>query len=428
MPSRGKNSFLLFLILLLAVVAGIFVFPQWVGNKVLPWRLGLDLVGGSYLVYEVDMADVGAEDRGSVLSGLRDVMERRVNAFGVSEPRVTTARVGDSYQLIVELAGIKDTEEAIKQIGRTALLDFREVVVPPPIPGQENVQLPEENRIFFIPTKLSGRYLQSAQIGSDPNTGRLLILINFNDEGAKLFEELTAKNVGKPVAIFLDDELISMPTVQEAISGGDAQITGQFDAREARRLVSLFNAGALPAPIFLISQQTVGASLGLDSLKKAIIAGAVGAAAIVLFMFLYYRRNGTVASLALLFYIIFTLSIFKLFGITMTLAGIAGFILSIGMAVDANILIFARTKEEEAKGASRVGALEEGFRRAWPSIRDSNITTMLTSVILYYLTSSFVRGFALTLFIGVIVSMFSAITVSRVILRTFTKNVSASST
>lgn len=413
MASRSKTSFLLFLIVLLALAAGFFVFPKGLGGKILPWHLGLDLVGGSYLVYEADMSAVTAGDRASVLDGLRDVMERRVNVFGVSEPRVTTAKVGESYQLIVELAGIKDVEEAIKQIGRTALLDFREV---------SQVGEGDSAKLNFTPTKLTGRYLQKSQVSTDPNTNQPLILIDFNEEGGKLFEQLTKKNVGKPLAIFLDNELISMPTVQEPISGGNAQITGQFTFQEVRKLVSLFNAGALPAPISLISQQTIGASLGLDSLNKALVAGLAATIAIMLFMIIYYRKLGLVASLALLFYAIFALAAFKLFGITMTLAGIAGFILSIGMAVDANILIFARTKEENAKGISNTSALEEGFRRAWPSIRDSNITTMMTSVILYYLTSSFVRGFALTLFIGVLVSMFSAITVSRVILRTFTKD------
>ncbi len=388
----------------------------------MPWHLGLDLVGGSYLVYRVDMTDVASGDRSSVHGGIRDVMERRVNVFGVSEPRVTTAKVGDSYQIIVELAGIKDVEQAIQQIGRTALLDFREVIQAPPIPGREATTQKLNEKPLFVPTKLTGRYLKKAEIGTNPNTNQPLILITFNEDGAKLFEEMTAKLVGKPLAIFLDDELISSPTVREAISGGNAQITGNFTFDEVKKLVSLFNAGALPAPISLISQQTVGASLGLDSLTKAIVAGLIGALAIMLFMAVYYRKLGLVASLALLFYIAFSLAVFKLFGITMTLAGIAGFVLSIGMAVDANILVFARTKEELAKGVSNTGALEEGFRRAWPSIRDSNISTMITSAILYYLTSSFVRGFALTLFLGVIVSMFSAITVTRVILRIFTKD------
>ena len=412
MQSRSKTTLLLFLIMILGVASGFFAFPQGLGGSLRPWQLGLDLVGGSYLVYEVDMKDVPAVDRGSVLNGLRDVMERRVNVFGVSEPRVTTAKVGDSHQVIVELAGIKDAEQAIKQIGRTALLDFRTASVKGAGEAAEAV---------FTPTNLTGRYLSKAEIGTNPNTNGVVILIKFNDEGAKIFADLTARIVGQPLAIFLDGEMISMPTVQEPISGGSAQITGNFTFQEARQLVSLLNAGALPAPINLISQQAIGATLGLDSLNKALLAGLAGTVAIILFMLVYYRKLGLVASLALIFYVVFSLATFKLFGITMTLAGIAGFILSIGMAVDANILIFARTKEELKRGVSPVGAIEEGFRRAWPSIRDSNVSTMITCVILYYLTSSFVRGFALALFIGVVISMFSAITVSRIILRMFTK-------
>lgn len=417
-----KNTKLfLFIIVLLAVVAGFFVFPKGLGEKILPWRLGLDLVGGSYLIYEVDMSGIAQEDRSSVFSGLRDVMERRVNVFGVSEPRVTTARRGNSYQIIVELAGIKDVQEAIKQIGRTALLDFREVEQPAVSSSGSTAESDGSTKINFIKTALNGSYLQKAQIGSDSTTNQPVILIEFNNEGAKLFEMLTEKNIGKPLAIFLDNDLISMPTVQERIAGGKARITGITDRQEVRKVVSLFNAGALPAPLNLISQQTIGATLGIDSLQKALIAGGIGALVIMLFMALYYRRLGLVAALALVFYMIFAAGVFKLFGITMTLAGIAGFILSIGMAVDANILVFARTKEETAKGVSNAAALEEGFRRAWPSIRDSNITTVLTSIVLYYLTSSFVRGFALALLVGVLISMFSAITISRVILRTFIK-------
>ncbi|MEK7654340.1 MAG: protein translocase subunit SecD [Patescibacteria group bacterium] len=408
MSARSKNLLLLFCVLLLGATSAFFVYPKGFGKSFLPWNLGLDLVGGSYLVYEVDMTGVSSADRGSVLSGMRDVMERRVNAFGVSEPRVTTAKVGESHQLIVELAGIKDLEEAVRQVGRPALLDFREVEVT----GEGDNQ-----KVSFLKTGLTGKYLVKAQVVSNQTTGQPIIAIDFNPEGGRLFETITSRNIGKPLAIFLDDQLISNPVVQEAIQGGKAQISGNMPQDEVGRLVKLFNAGSLPAPMHLISQQTIGASLGADSLGKAITAGLIGTAAIIIFMLGYYRVMGAVASLALVFYIVFTLAIFKLFGITMTLSGIAGFILSIGMAIDANILVFARMKEELAKGISSVGALEESFRRAWPSIRDSNISTILTSVILYYLTSSFVRGFALTLLLGVLVSMFSAITVSRIILR-----------
>jgi len=231
---------------------------------------------------------------------------------------------------------------------------------------------------------------------------------------------LTERNVGKPLAIFLDDELIEMPVVRETISGGKAQITGNFSIETARKFVQRFNAGALPAPISLINQQTVSADFGKDALKKAIFAGLVGTFMIITFMLVYYRQLGIFAAVALLMYIALTLAIFKIIPITLTLAGVAGFILSIGMAVDANILVFERTREELKKGREVGLAIEEGFKRAWTSIRDSNVSTMITAAVLYYFTSSFVRGFALTLFIGVLMSMFSAITITRTLLRIFT--------
>ena len=245
--------------------------------------------------------------------------------------------------------------------------------------------------------------------------------MEFNNEGAEIFEEVTGRNVGQPLAIFLDNNLISAPVVSEKIAGGRAQITGRFTVAEAKQLVERFNAGALPAPIKLINQQTVGAALGQDSLQKMIRAGFWGTLAVMVFMALYYRWLGIFSAAALSIYVILTLAVFKFFSVTMTLAGIAGFILSIGMAVDANILIFERMKEELRSGASETAALADGFARAWTSIRDSNLTTMLMAVILFYFTSSFVKGFALTLFLGVLMSMFSAITVTRALLRVFMK-------
>jgi len=252
--------------------------------------------------------------------------------------------------------------------------------------------------------------------------GKPIVDIAFTDEGAKIFEELTGRNVGKPLAIFLDNQLIEIPTVKEKISGGKAQISGSFTPDSARKLVERFNAGALPAPIKLLSQQTIGASLGLDSLKKTIFCGIIGFILVVLFMVGFYRGLGLVASLSLVIYAALTLGIFKVIPVTMTLAGIAGFILSIGMAVDANVLIFSRMKEELKKGLSKTAAIEEGFRRAWPSIRDSNVTTIIIAVILFYFATSFVKGFALTLFIGVLMSMFSAIVITKTLLGMFIKN------
>lgn len=406
---RKNPALFLMLIILVAIVAGIFVYPKYLGSKWQPWRLGLDLVGGSHLVYQADLSKIPQQDQDSVVSGLRDVIERRVNLFGVAEPQVFTAKSGGNAQLIVELAGVKNISDAINQIGETPLLDFREV---------------EQNgsSTSFIPTNLTGRYVTSAELTFDHTTQAPQVSISFNTEGAGFFEQMTERNVGKPVAIFLDNNLIEAPVVQQKISGGQAVITGRFTVNEARKLVERFNAGALPAPITLINQQTVSPSLGSDSLKKAIFAGVLGTILVMIFMIIYYRLLGFFASLALVIYIALTLGIFKLVPITMSLAGLAGFVLTIGMAVDANILIFERIKEELKRGLSKTSAVEEGFRRAWPSIRDSNTSTIITAIILYYLTSSFVRGFALTLLIGVVVSLFSAITTTRLFLRVFLKD------
>ena len=406
---RKHPLFVLFLIVLVAVTAAFFVYPKNFGAKFMPWRLGLDLIGGSHLVYKVDLSKVAGGDRDSVLNGLRDVIEKRVNLFGVSEPQVFVAKSAGEDNLVVELAGIKDISQAIQLIGETPLLDFREVYG-------------NGSSTEFIQTNLTGRYITGAQLAFDPNTQAPQVSISFNGDGANIFEQMTAKNVGKPLAIFLDGSPIEIPIVQEKISGGQAVITGKFTINEARTLVERFNAGALPAPITLISQQTVSPTLGADSLKKGIIAGIIGTLLVMVFMIVYYGMFGVFAALALLIYIFLTLGVFKIIPITLSLAGLAGFIMTIGMAVDANILIFERIKEELKKGLSRTTAIEEGFRRAWPSIRDSNTSTIITAVILYFFTSSFVKGFALTLLIGVLVSMFSAIATTRLFLRLFVKD------
>lgn len=412
MKNKKHASLLLIGVFLLSVFAGIFVYqPLWSQiSSFRPWSLGLDLAGGSYLVYKIDLSKVQSADQESVVTGLRDVIEKRVNLFGVSEPRVYTEKAGGDDRLVVELAGIKDVNQAIKEIGATPLLDFREVT-------QEGTSTAQ-----FFPTNLTGRYVKSAALTFDNVTGKPEVSIEFTDDGAKLFADLTGQNVGKPLAIFLDNELIEMPTVSEKITGGKAQITGKFTVDEAKQLVERFNAGALPAPITLINQQTISADFGQNSLDKALFAGILGTLLVMLFMIIFYRKLGIFAAVALIMYTALTLGIFKIFPVTMTLAGIAGFILSVGMAVDANILVFERTKEELKRGLSHTAAIEEGFRRAWTSIRDSNISTMITAAVLYYFTSSFVRGFALTLFIGVVLSMFSAITITRSLLRVFWKD------
>ena len=415
---RRHPGLFLCIIVLVAIVAGFFVYPKWVGSQYLPWKLGLDLVGGSHLVYQIDLSNVSSTDQSSVVSGLRDVIEKRINLYGVSEPDIYTSQSGNQAQLYVDLAGVNNLSDAINQIGQTPLLDFREVAQT--ASGTQYTYIIGPDGSYF-----GGQYITGATLIFDQTTGQPQVQINFNTTGAKIFGEVTAKNVGKPLAIFLDNQLIEAPTVEGAITGGSAVISGSFTVAAAQQLVGRFNAGALPAPIKLINQQTISASLGTNSLKKVILAGIIGTILVILFMLFYYRLLGLFAAMALVIYIALTLGVFKVFGVTMTLAGLAGFILTIGMAVDANILIFERIKEELKRGLPKASALEEGFRRAWPSIRDSNMSTIITAAILYYFTSSFVRGFALTLLIGVIVSLFSAITTTRLFLRVFLKDKSS---
>lgn len=266
-------------------------------------------------------------------------------------------------------------------------------------------------------TELSGKQLERAEVVTDYNTGALQISLQFDSEGAQLFEDITRRNIGSQVAIFLDGQPISIPTVNQAIAGGQAVITGSFTLTEAKLLAQRLNTGALPVPIDLISQQAVGASLGAESLNKSLTAGMIAIVVVMIFMVLYYRLPGILSVISLSLYIALTLALFKFIGVTLTLAGIAGLVLSIGMAVDANVLIFERLKEELRDGKSLKVAIEEGFLRAWTSIRDGNVSTLITCGLLIWFGSSFVQGFALTLAIGILVSMFSAITVSRALLR-----------
>lgn len=414
--NKIRTILLLVCIGVLAVAGAFFIYPGSIPGISLsqwrPWKLGLDLVGGSALTYEADLSDVDAGSRSSVMEGLRDVIEQRVNLFGVSEPNVVVGRNEDQHLLIVELAGIQNTDEAIAQIGKTAKLDF------------QLMRDGEEGEPEFVQTALTGKFLKGAQVAFHPTTAEPQIALQFDSEGADLFEEITTEHTGEQLCAFVDNIPFSCPRIQEIIPNGQAVISGQFTLDETKQLVNLFNAGALPAPISLISQRTISATLGKDSLQTAIMAGTIGTVLIMLFMALYYRRSafGVFAAVALGLYIILTLSFFKIVPVTMTLAGIAGFLLSIGMAVDANILIFERIKEERRRGLRARAAIEEGFRRAWPSIRDSNITTILSAIILYYFTSSFVKGFALTLLIGVVMSMLTAIIVTRGLLRVFVAN------
>lgn len=400
-----------------------FYFKNSFFNR-LPFKLGLDLLGGSHLVYKADVSSLPKNDVSSAVSGLRDVIERRINLFGVAEPVVQVEKRRDEERLIIEIAGVSDINQAIKMIGETPYLEFKterlQNETDSILEAQKNGGMPNEDP-YFTPSDLTGRFLSKAILDFDQNTNEPLVLLEFTKEGSDLFAKLTKENVNKRLAIYLDNAPISAPVVREEIVSGKAQITGQFTPKEAKTLVQRLNSGALPVPITLISQQTVGASLGQDVLKKGIMAGIYGLFAVAVFLIVWYRALGIVAVAALIIYTVLMLTIFRLLSITLTSAGIAGFILSIGMAVDANILIFERFKEERRFGKSFISAIKEGFNRAWPSIRDSNISSIITAVLLYWFGTSLIRGFALTLGMGVIISMFSAITVSRTFLLTFSK-------
>lgn len=649
--ARAKVWWLIIIILAITVLAGFLDYPKYYDQGVnwlkkttgialpefykLPFRLGLDLLGGTHLIYEADTSAIPDKDRDDALEGVRDVIERRVNAFGVAEPVVQTTSAGDSQRVIVELAGIKDVSEAIKMIGETPLLEFKEqnpdvgtmqiltdeqkkemndynaaakktaneVLKKARAKGADFAALAEEysadeatkavggdlgfitkdgvysdwyddaaklkvggvsslietdeyigilkvvdiqdskevkanhllicwegadrcesdlskedakkkidelktqataknfvdlvkenstepgasesggdlgwfgkdvmvkpfetatfemkvgeisdvletqfgyhliykddertvkeyrvSRILvdkktaseiappseeWIYTGLTGKQLVRAQVQFDPNTNEPQVGLEFNDEGKTLFGEITTRNVGKPVAIFLDSEAISVPNVQEPIKDGQAVISGSFTIPEAKLLAQRLNAGALPVPINLISQETIGAALGQESVAKSLIAGLIGFLAVIIFMILYYRLPGFLSALSLIFYAVLVLAFFKLIPVTLTLAGIAGFVLSVGMAVDANVLIFERMKEELRLGKPLGSAIDEGFKRAWPSIRDGNLTTLISCLVLFWFSTSMIKGFALTLSVGVIMSLFSALFITRTFL------------
>lgn len=526
MTPRKKVWYAFVGIILLALVAFLVDSPRvpaWVPGQ--SWfskhniELGLDLRGGSHLVYQADVAQVPVNDRASSLDGVRDVIERRVNFFGVSEPVVQTSKVGDNWRVIVELPGVTDVNQAIKLIGETPILEFKEQnTVPVDNSGVDKYNAeakkktedllkrakrgenftnlaskyseddgskikggdldwfgkgvmvkPFEDAVFslkvnqiaseltqsqfgyhivkktgerqgaagpevrashiliktkevqqqeaWVVTGLSGKQLSKAGVEFDQNVGTPQVNLTFNDEGKKLFGEITTRNVGKPVAIFLDGAPISTPTVQQAITTGSAVITGNFTLPEAKQLAQRLNSGSLPVPISLISQERIDATLGKSSVEKSLLAGLLGVILVAFFMIAYYRLPGLLAVLALGLYSLIALAIFKLWPITLTLAGITGFILSIGMAVDANVLIFERLREELRNGKPMVPAIDEGFKRAWTSIRDSNVSSLITCVILMWFGSSLIKGFAITLSIGILISLFSAITVTRTLLR-----------
>lgn len=414
-------------VILLVVFVGIgfFVYKSEVSGSKYAFKLGLDLNGGTELVYKADISKIKGGDVSSAMSSLRDVIERRVNLFGVSEPVVQVINPGivsgeSDNKLSVELPGVTDIQEAVALIGKTPQLEFRLVRPEAKDLTSEEISKKSLDEVFAS-TGLDGQYLDHAQLqfttaGGGQISGQPIVALTFNSQGRDLFAKITREHKGEVLAIFLDGAVISSPVIRDEITDGKAIISGGFTADEAKSLVRDLNYGALPVPIDLVSTQTVGASLGQDATTSGVKAGVVGLILIVAFLILWYRLPGIIASLSLCIYIILSLAIFKLIPVTFTAAGIAGFILSIGMAVDANVLIFERLKEELKRGKSVSDSLHEGFSRAWLSIRDSNISSIITAVILFWLGTSSIKGFALTLGLGVIISMFTAITVSRTFL------------
>lgn len=405
-------------VLLLALIVDIPTLAKFVGFKN-GWTIhkGLDLQGGTHLVYQTDLTKVKPGEETNAVMGVVDVIRRRVDALGVAEP--TIQKTKDNSRVIVELPGIKDVNQAIGLIGQTAQLEFREGVLNQSIDSTNKVISQEYDKWKDI--GLTGANFSKAEAQIDQNSNSLVrkpvVAIEFNAEGTRIFAEATKRNLQKPLAIFLDKQMISAPIVQDEIKEGKAVINGSFSIQEAKNLAIQLNAGALPVPVKLISQNNIGATLGQEAVTKSIVAGILGLLLVLLFMIVFYRLPGVLASLSLIIYAIITMAIFIFIPVTMTLAGIAGFIISVGMAIDANILIFERMKEEIREGRSIVAAIDAGFYRAWSSIRDSNMSTLITCVILYYFGSGLIRGFALTLGIGVIVSLFSAITVTHTFLR-----------
>jgi protein-export membrane protein SecD len=540
MTLRRKLQIKFGLVIALAIVVGLVSYPD-VTKKVpkvydalstLKINLGLDLQGGIHMEYKADTSKIGSSQVGDAMQAVQDVIERRVNAFGVAEPVIYTTRSGSEQRLIVELAGVKDINQAKNMIQETPFLEFKEegqTEQPEQIPQEvldkmneqakqkaqdllkkalagddfallakdnsedpgskdsggdlgfvkQGMFVPEFDKVLFegnlkdgeiypdivetqfgwhiikkieqhgegdglevhgahiliakqvqpqpkmdfVSTGLSGKNLKSASVTfQSQGISEPQVSLKFDEEGTKLFADITKRNLQKRVAIYLDGEIISAPTVQSEITNGEAVITGNFTLDQAKQLVKRLNEGALPVPISLVSQQSVEASLGQVSLEKSLKAGIIGLVLVIVFMLVYYRFLGVIASFALLIYTALMVSIFKISGftpwqITLSLPGIAGFVLSIGMAVDANILIFERTKEEIRRGRGVVSAIEEGFKRAWTSIRDGNASSIITSLILIELGTGFVKGFAVTLVVGVLISMFTAVVITRTILR-----------
>ena len=431
-----------FAILLLSIIAIYIVLPAKIGSFTVPraniklgkldlskeieLKQGLDIKGGLQVVLNADMKSISQEDRPSALESLKEVIGRRVDLFGVSESGVKTAVAGSDYRLILELPGVTDSQQALTLIGQTAKMVFALPIYTPGETASKSSEL-----TGFSPTDLTGADLARAQVTFESEDRSPAVSLTFKESGKNKFARLTKENIGKPIAILLDGYPITMPTVQTEIDSGSAVITGKFLTEEAKALSIQLNAGALPVPVSIMSQKNIPATLGAESIKKSLTAGAIGLFMVIFFMIAYYGKLGFIASIGLVLYGILTLALYKLIPVVLSLPGIAGFLLSVGMAVDSNILVFERYKEEIRAGRDwRVG-LELAFGRAWDSIKDANTATIITGLILFnplewnFLnTSGSVRGFALTLILGIFISLFTGIVVTRNLLRLFFRGAS----
>ncbi|HMO79042.1 MAG TPA: protein translocase subunit SecD [Candidatus Paceibacterota bacterium] len=419
-------------LLLIGAISIVFVFYSENISKTerFLFKFGLDLDGGTHLTYRADVSGIDSNQIDDSMNSLRRTIERRVNLFGVSEPIVQIEKGGffsdnrDDYRLIVELPGVTDVTEAIKQIGATPILEFKLEKKELDLADQ-NIVLGQDSQPtisldiskLYESTGLTGSQLRRASLVFDSFGGQPTIQLNYNDDGRELLSKITSENIGRNMAIFLDGEIISNPVIRDKITNGEAIISGSFTPEEARELVRNLNFGALPAPIELIETQTIGPTLGKETVSGGIRALIYAFSLIFIFMLIWYRLSGLISIIALIFYVAFMLSLFKLIPVTLTAAGLAGFILSIGMAVDANILIFERIREELQKNSNLYDAIKTGSDRAWSSIRDGNLTSIISAVVLYWMSgTSLVQGFALVFGIGVLVSMFTAVVVSKILL------------
>jgi preprotein translocase subunit SecD len=392
----------------------------FVFDRELEIKQGLDLQGGTEVTLAADMSKVDVADRQDALDSAKEIIARRVDMYGVAEPTIKTVVSQDDYRILVALPGVSNPEEALTLIGQTASLEFREL---PETATDSATALYSD----FVPTDLTGKDLKKATVEFSQENSQPVINLQFTDEGGKKFGDITGRNVGKPVGIFLDNYPLQAPIVQERIDGGSAVISGGYTVDVAKNIAITLNAGALPVPIEIIQQQNIAPTLGAASIQSSLKAGAVGLGLVALFMILNYGWLGFIAVIGLIIYGLLTLAVYKLVPITVTLPGLAGFILSIGMAVDSNILVFERMKEERRKGNDWLGSMELGFGKAWDAIKDANIATLITTFVLFnpfdwsFLNSSgMVRGFALTLFLGIVISLFTGIFVTRNLLRAMT--------